>query len=106
MFLAGSSDASYGDRPAQIAFTNPGGIRSDLSNTTVTFGNLYNVLPFNNNLVTMDLTGEQLLRLLEQQWEKPQPSGGRILPVSNGFTYTWDAAQPEGAAPGAWFRAP
>jgi 5'-nucleotidase len=58
------------------------------------------VLPFNNNLVTMDLTGAQLHRLLEQQWERPQPAGGRILPVSQGFTYTWDASKPEGAPPG------
>ena len=58
------------------------------------------MLPFNNNLVSMDLTGAQLLRLLEQQWERPQPAGGRILPVSHGFSYTWDASQPEGAAPG------
>lgn len=103
-FLAASSDPSYGDKAAQIAFTNPGGLRSDLSNLSVTFGQLFNVLPFNNNLVTMDLTGAQLLRLLEQQWEKPQPAGGRILPVSNGFTYTWDASVPEGAAPGTGRR--
>jgi 5'-nucleotidase len=100
-FLAGTSDTSYGDKPAQIAFTNPGGLRSDLgSSLAVTFGQLFNVLPFNNSLVTMDLSGAQLLRLLEQQWERPQPAGGRILPVSNGFSYTWDARQPEGAAPG------
>jgi 5'-nucleotidase len=103
-FLAGSSDPSYGKRAAQIAFTNPGGLRADLSNLSVTFGQLFNVLPFNNTLVTMDLTGAQLLRLLEQQWEKPQPAGGRILPVSNGFSYTWDANMPEGAAPGTGHR--
>lgn len=103
-FLAGTSDSSYGDRAAQIAFTNPGGLRTDLSNLAVTFGQLFNVLPFNNTLVTMDLTGAQLLRVLEQQWERPQPAGGRILPVSNGFTYTWDASQPEGAAPGTGHR--
>jgi 5'-nucleotidase len=100
-FLAGSSDTSDGQRPAQIAFTNPGGLRTDLTTSlTVTFGQLFNVLPFNNNLVTMDLTGAQLHRLLEQQWERPQPAGGRILPVSQGFTYTWDASKPEGAPPG------
>ncbi len=99
-FLTGTSDTSYGDKPAQIAFTNPGGLRSDLPNLALTFGQLFSVLPFNNNLVSMDLTGAQLLRLLEQQWERPQPAGGRILPVSNGFSYTWDASQPEGAAPG------
>jgi 5'-nucleotidase len=103
-FLAGTSDTSYGDKPAQIAFTNPGGLRSDLPNLAVTFGQLFNVLPFNNSLVTMDLTGAQLLRLLEQQWERPQPAGGRILPVSHGFSYAWDASQPEGAAPGAGRR--
>jgi 5'-nucleotidase len=80
-------------------------LRSDLSSSlAVTFGQLFNVLPFNNSLVTMDLSGAQLLRLLEQQWERPQPAGGRILPVSNGFSYTWDASQPEGAAPGAGHR--
>ncbi len=100
-YLAGTSDSSYGEQAAQIAFTNPGGLRSDLnSSLAVTFGQLFSVLPFNNTLVTMDLTGAQLLRLLEQQWERPQPAGGRILPVSNGFGYTWDASQPEGAAPG------
>ena len=103
-FLAGTSDPSYSNQPAQIAFTNPGGLRSDLPTLAVTFGQLFNVLPFNNSLVTMDLTGVQLLRLLEQQWERPQPAGGRILPVSNGFTYTWDASQPEGAAPGSGHR--
>jgi len=96
IFLAATS--------ADIAFTNPGGVRSDLAQTSVTFGQLYNVLPFNNQLVSLDLTGEQLLRLLEQQWERPQPAGGRILPVSGGFTYTWDASQPEGAAPGTGRR--
>jgi len=100
-FLAGSAYTSDGQRPAQIAFTNPGGLRTDLTTSlTVTFGQLFNVLPFNNNLVTMDLTGAQLHRLLEQQWERPQPAGGRILPVSQGFTYTWDASKPEGAPPG------
>ncbi len=69
-----------------------------------TFGQLFNVLPFNNNLVTMTLTGEQIRRLLEQQWEKPQPMGGRILSVSQGFSYAWDAQAPEGTAAGTGAR--
>ncbi len=105
VFLAGSSDPSYGDKAAQIAFTNPGGLRSDLSaGGAVSFGQLFNVLPFNNNLVTMTLSGEQIVRLLEQQWEKPQPQGGRILSVSQGFSYSWNDQAPEGAASGAGAR--
>ena len=88
-FLASSSDASHGTMRAQIAFTNPGGIRADLTMALqITFGQLYKVQPFGNNLVTLDLTGDQLLRLLEQQWESPQLAGGRKLPVSAGSTYT------------------
>lgn len=104
-FLMATSDTTFGNQRAQIAFTNPGGIRADLSTTLqVSFGQLYNVMPFGNNLVTMDLTGAQLLRLLEQQWEAPQPAGGRIMPVSAGFTYSWDASKPEGAPAGAGVR--
>ncbi len=94
--LAGTSDAAYGGKPSQIAFINRGGLRSDLSTSLeVNHGNLFNVLPFNDNVVAMDLTGQQLLRFLEQQWESPQPAGGRIMSVSNGFTYSWDASMPE-----------
>lgn len=105
IYLAGSSGPSYGDKAAQIAFSNTGGVRSDLTTSlSVTFGHLFAVMPFGNNLTTMDLTGEQILRLLEQQWEAPQPAGGRVMQVSNGFTYTWDASKPNGAAAGTGNR--
>jgi 5'-nucleotidase len=103
--LAGTSDTSYGAKPSQIAFINRGGLRSDLSSSlSVTFGSLFNVMPFNDNLISMDLTGQQLLRFLEQQWESPQPAGGRIMSVSNGFSYTWDASMPEREPPGTGKR--
>jgi len=99
-YLVGASRTEDGSIPAQIAFTNPGGIRSDLSSTlSVSFGQLFNVLPFNNTLVSMDLTGQQIVRLLEQQWERTS-SRGVVLSVSNGFSYTWDAAAPAGASRG------
>jgi 5'-nucleotidase len=44
----------------------------------------------------MDLSGAQLRRLLEQQWQRPGASGATILQVSQGLTYTWD----EKRAPG------
>ncbi|MGH3092938.1 MAG: 5'-nucleotidase C-terminal domain-containing protein [Gaiellaceae bacterium] len=50
-----------------------------------------------NTLETLDLTGAQIDTLLEQQFDNPEPGQNRILQVSNGFTYTWDASAPVGS---------
>lgn len=71
---------------------NPGGIRADLEAGAVTWGDLFAVQPFGNDLVTMTLTGDQLKRVLEQQWQQDRP---RFLQIS-GFTYTWDDSRPAG----------
>lgn len=100
---------------ADFAITNPGGVRSDLLFTTangvVTYGDLLTVAPFSNDLVTVDLTGAQVLRLLEQQWEtlncaaKTGINGcGRMLQPSAQLTYTWDANQAPNAAAGQGAR--
>lgn len=82
---------------AVIALTNPGGIRTDIvpkENGTVSYGELFASQPFRNRVVTMTLTGSQLKDMLEQQWLDPKRP--RILQVSNGFGYTWDASKPFG----------
>ena len=81
---------------AQIALMNPGGLRAALAPTEgqVRYEDLFAVQPFWNNLVTLTLSGAQLRQLLEQQWlGQPRP---RILQVSAGFAYTWDASRPPG----------
>lgn len=92
----------------QIAFMNPGGIRAPLlfspggnvADGNVTFGALFAAQPFSNYLVTMTLTGAQIETLLEQQIFPIAPLTGRILQVSQGFTYTWDASKATDAAAG------
>ncbi|MBP8265566.1 MAG: 5'-nucleotidase C-terminal domain-containing protein, partial [Zoogloea sp.] len=91
-----------------------GGVRADLiykNGGAVTYGDLLTVAPFGNTLATVDLTGAQIVRLLEQQWEAPNCSAktgangcGRLLQPSSTFSYTWDAAQPAGAAVGTGNR--
>lgn len=99
-FLTGASAPQGGHPGAQIALVGPGGIRGDLSSSlSVTFGQLFSVIPFANNLISMDLTGAQIVRVLEQQWEG-KTGNGQIMAVSEGFSYTWDASAPSGAAPG------
>ncbi|QOZ67275.1 bifunctional metallophosphatase/5'-nucleotidase [Bradyrhizobium arachidis] len=93
--LAATKDAKDGS--AVIALTNPGGIRTDIvpkENGAITFGDVFSSQPFRNRLVTMTLTGSQLKDMLEQQWLDPKRP--RILQVSNGFSYTWDASRPFG----------
>jgi 5'-nucleotidase len=79
---------------AVIAFTNPGGVRTEIGRGgDVTFGELFACQPFSNSLVTLMLRGAQIKALLEQQW---QPTALRILHVSRGFAYTWHANRPSG----------
>lgn len=50
---------------AQIGLTNGGGIRTSINAGDVTLGELYEVLPFDNFLVKMDLKGSDIKALLE-----------------------------------------
>jgi 5'-nucleotidase len=77
---------------AVIAMQNPGGVRADINEGDITYGEAFAVQPFANNLVTMTLTGAQLEKLLEQQFG----ASPLILQVSRGFTYTWRASGPPG----------
>ncbi len=84
--------------PADVAFMNPGGIRSDLvpnADDEVTYGAAFTVQPFNNYVVSMDMTGAGILELLEQQWSGTNEASPKILQVS-GITYTWDPAADPG----------
>jgi 5'-nucleotidase len=82
---------------AVIAFTNPGGIRSDVTRKddgAVSYADVFAAQPFRNQLVTMTLTGQQIKQALEQQWTDPKRP--RILQVSKGFSYSWDNGKPDG----------
>jgi 5'-nucleotidase/UDP-sugar diphosphatase len=57
--------ANIDGQPADVAFHNNGGIRAGLPKGPITFGQLYAVLPFDNQLLALDLTGAQILDVLE-----------------------------------------
>ena len=82
------ADAQRWQMKVDFAFMNPGGIREDLKAGTATYGDLYAVQPFGNNLVKMELTGNQIKTLLNQQWR--EDNYPRMLQIS-GFSYTWDS---------------
>ncbi len=86
------------DGGAQIAFMNRGGIRTDLlrpDDGQMRYEQLFAAQPFYNNLVTMTLTGMQVLKVLEEQWKNADYS--RVMQVSSGFSYRWDPKREPGA---------
>jgi 5'-nucleotidase len=89
-----------------VAFTNPGGLRSDIIIPegaslphTVTWGDTFDVLPFGNTLYLMDLTGAQIQELLDQSALLYEG----ILQTS-GSSYYWynDTGDEEATAWGAY----
>ncbi|MFB7378003.1 bifunctional metallophosphatase/5'-nucleotidase [Kitasatospora purpeofusca] len=83
---------------AQVAFMNPGGIRSDLvykqsgaeGDGVVTYGEAFTVQPFTNMMQVKTLTGAQLVQLLQQQVSGSNDASPKILQPSKGLTYTLD----------------
>ena len=79
---------------AVIAFNNPKSLRTTLipaADGSVTYGDLFKAQPFQNELISMNLTGRQLKAVLEQQF-----GDSGIYDVSRGFTYSWDNSRPQG----------
>lgn len=90
---------------ADISFMNIGGVRASLivdqiSNDEeageVTYEEAYNVAPFGNLIVTIDMTGQQIKDTLEQQFVPERGRQYLALGISEGFTYTWDDNQEQG----------
>jgi len=67
-----NNDAEAGNN-ADMVFNNSGGLRADILATgapttpyTLTYGALFNVLPFGNQTIVGDMTGAQIMELLNQ----------------------------------------
>ncbi|RKH15390.1 bifunctional metallophosphatase/5'-nucleotidase [Corallococcus sp. CA047B] len=58
------ADAMRKEARSDAAVMNAGGIRADLPVGPLTFGKLYEVLPFDNTLAVLDLTADELRRFL------------------------------------------
>jgi 5'-nucleotidase len=83
---------------AVAAFMNPGGVRTDLNvpdgsgnvDYNVTYEEAFNIQPFANNLVTLDLTGRQLYCMLEQGFQPRDGAQNTPLYPSSTVQYTVD----------------
>ncbi len=77
--LRNRAEAKTG-KPILLAITNSGGLRKNaIAEGDLTVGDIFELLPFENALVTVDLTGEQLRQFLAVVVkERDAQSGARI----------------------------
>ena len=86
---------------AEFALMNNGGARTDLmpaADGTVTFGQIFAMQPFANNVVTKSYTGAQIKAVLEQQFASGTNSAARpnLLTPSANFRFSYDRSRPAG----------
>ncbi|MFC7407173.1 bifunctional metallophosphatase/5'-nucleotidase [Georgenia alba] len=85
-----------------LGVMNPGGLRADLDpngDGVVTYSELATVSPFGNTLTVADLTGAQLVTMLEQQWLQPseEDHSSLRLGLSSGVQYYYDPTAEPGS---------
>lgn len=71
---------------SDFALMNGGGIRQDLKKGPITWGDAFNIQPFGNVLVQLEIKGRDLYDIIDAQIS---PVYGPDYSIS-GFTYTWD----------------
>ncbi len=100
------ADALREETGAQITYMNGGGIRSDIEAGVITMGDILTVQPFNNVTSTFDLTGSDVLAMLENGVSRIQlneqgqvqrgGASGRFLQIS-GARFSIDPTQEVGS---------
>lgn len=86
---------------ADFALMNNGGARTDLlpaADGTVTFGQIFAMQPFANNVVTKAYTGAEIKAVLEQQFASGTNSAAQpnLLTPSANFLFSYDKSRPAG----------
>lgn len=91
-----SADAVRAAASADIGFVNGGNIRISIEPGDITYGMLAELFPFGNTVQVKKITGEDLVKVLEQSVSGYPATQGGFLQVS-GLEFTFDPAQPAGS---------
>jgi 5'-nucleotidase / UDP-sugar diphosphatase len=81
---------------SDAAIINGGGIRTGIKKGSISVKDVYNVLPFNNYIVAIRLTGKEIKAALEHGVSAIEKNEGRFPQVS-GLTFTYNASAPVGS---------
>lgn len=78
---------------AQIAIQNGGGLRRTLEKGKITMGDLYEIMPFDNYLTTMDLKGKDIKKAIDHGIDMPSTTDGAF----SGLIVEYDRTKPYGS---------
>lgn len=83
---------------ADISIQNAGGVRVDIAAGDYTIGDAYTLLPFSNTLVTLEMTGQQIINVLEDALANTLDANGSSgsYPYASGLRYNVDASKAKG----------
>ncbi|HTX71387.1 MAG TPA: 5'-nucleotidase C-terminal domain-containing protein [Rectinemataceae bacterium] len=86
----------------QIAITNAGGVRTDVLQGPLTVAQVYEIIPFGDTLVTMKLTGAQVVSTFEDAVDFGLANYGSSFPQNpltyvSGVTFTVSPSQAKGS---------
>lgn len=81
------TDAMLAESGADVALTNGGGIRASIDKGDITLGDVLTVLPFNNALTVIEVTGADIVKALEHGTDAWPNSAGKFPHVA-GMSYT------------------
>lgn len=65
----------------QIAIVNGGGVRAGLDKGDITMGDMYTILPFDNTLVTLEVSGAELKKLIDHGIMSPDFRPGQFYGI-------------------------
>ena len=84
---------------ADIAIQNGGGVRVDIAAGDITIADVFTLLPFSNTLVTLDMTGQQIVDVLEEALANPLDNDGSSgsYPYASGLRFDVDASAAAGS---------
>jgi 5'-nucleotidase len=79
------------DSSIDIGMYNSGGLRTSIQKGVITYGRIYEVVPFDNNIVTVSLTGAQIREVVEHGLSGPYG----VMEIS-GLSVVFDSKAPVG----------
>lgn len=77
---------------AQIGIQNGGGLRRALLKGDITMGDMYEIMPFDNYLVTADIKGSDLIKQIDHGINMPETTDGAF----SGLIVEYDSSLPYG----------